>query len=83
MHIFYIFFLSIDKVLKPDLLYFGSRKIALEEKLPPALILTLTLNQTLTLTGGQFSRHPSRLIILNNLYFKFQLRDMIIAFLVK
>ena len=30
----------------------GSRKIA-----PSALILTLTLNQTLTLTGGQFSGH--------------------------
>ena len=28
------------------------RKIA-----PPALILTLILNQTLTLTGGQFSGH--------------------------
>ena len=26
-------------------------------KLPPALILTLILNQTLTLTGGQFSGH--------------------------
>ena len=24
---------------------------------PPALVLTLILNQTLTLTGGQFSRH--------------------------
>ena len=34
----------------------GSRKIAP----PPALILTLILNQTLTLTGGQFSRHCTR-----------------------
>ena len=30
----------------------GSRKIAPEENCPPALILTLILNQTLTLTGG-------------------------------
>ena len=35
----------------------GSRKIAPEENCPPALILTLILNQTLTLTGGQFSGH--------------------------
>ena len=33
----------------------GSRTIAPEENYPPALILTLTLNQTPTLTGGQFS----------------------------
>ena len=33
----------------------GSRKIAPEENCPPALILTLILNQTLTQTGGQFS----------------------------
>ena len=33
-----------------------SQKIAPEKNcLPPALILTLVLNQTLTLTGGQFS----------------------------
>ena len=43
----------------------GSRKIAPEENCPPALILTLILNQTLTLTGRQFSsgvifRTPSR-----------------------
>ena len=35
----------------------GSRKIAPEENYPPALILALILNQTLTLTGGQFSGH--------------------------
>ena len=29
-----------------------SRKIASEEDFPPALILTLILNQSLTLTGG-------------------------------
>ena len=34
---------------------YGSKKIAPEENCPPALILTLILNQTLTLTGGQFS----------------------------
>ena len=34
---------------------YGSRKIAPEENCPLALILTLILNQTLTLTGGQFS----------------------------
>ena len=33
----------------------GSRKIAPEENCPPALILTLIVSQTLTLTGGQFS----------------------------
>ena len=33
----------------------GSRKIAPEKNCPPALILTLILNQTLTLTGTQFS----------------------------
>ena len=33
----------------------GSRKTALNENGPPALILTLILNQTLTLTGEQFS----------------------------
>ena len=33
----------------------GSRTIAAEKKCPLALILTLTLNQTLTLIGGQFS----------------------------
>ena len=33
-----------------------SRKIP-RGKLPPALILTLIVNQTLTLTGGQFSGH--------------------------
>ena len=32
-----------------------SRKIAAEENFPPALILMLILNQTLTLPGGQFS----------------------------
>ena len=32
----------------------GSSTIAPEENCPPNLILTLTLNQTLTLTGGQF-----------------------------
>ena len=31
----------------------GSRKIDPEENCPPVLILTLILNQTLTLTGGQ------------------------------
>ena len=31
-----------------------SRKIASEENFAPALILTLILNQTLTLTGGNF-----------------------------
>ena len=36
----------------------GARKIAPDENCPPALILTLILNQTLTLTGGQFSGHP-------------------------
>ena len=35
--------------------YLGSRKIASEENCPPALILKLILNQTLTLTGVQFS----------------------------
>ena len=35
----------------------GSRKIALEENYPPALTLALILNQTLTLTGWQFSGH--------------------------
>ena len=34
----------------------GSRAIAPEENCPPTIILTLTLNQTLTLTGGQFPR---------------------------
>ena len=34
----------------------GSRKIAPEENCLPALILTLILNQTLTLTGGNFHR---------------------------
>ena len=34
-----------------------SRKIAAEENFPPALILMLILNQTLTLPGGQFSGH--------------------------
>ena len=33
----------------------GSRKIAPQENCPAALILMLILNQTLTLTGGQFS----------------------------
>ena len=33
----------------------GSRTIAPEEHCPPTLILTIILNQTLTLTGGQFS----------------------------
>ena len=33
----------------------GSRKIAPKENGPPALILTLILNQALTLTGVQFS----------------------------
>ena len=32
----------------------GSRKIANEENRPSTLILTLILNQTLTLTGGNF-----------------------------
>ena len=32
-----------------------SRKIAPEENCSPAAILTLVLNQTLTLTGGQIS----------------------------
>ena len=32
----------------------GSRTSATEENCPPTLILTLTLNQTLTLTGAQF-----------------------------
>ena len=35
--------------------FMGSRKIACKENCPPALILTLILSQTLTLTGGQFS----------------------------
>ena len=35
---------------------FGSRTIAPQESCPPTLILTLTLNQTLTLTGGNFPR---------------------------
>ena len=34
----------------------SSRKIAPEENCPPALILTLIVNQTLNLTGGQFSQ---------------------------
>ena len=33
----------------------GSRKIDPEENCAPTLILTLTLNQTLILTGAQFS----------------------------
>ena len=33
---------------------YGSSKIAPEEDCPPALILTLILNQTLTMTGEQF-----------------------------
>ena len=33
----------------------GSRTIAPEEDCLPTLILTIILNQTLTLTGGQFS----------------------------
>ena len=40
----------------------GSRTIAPEENCPPTLILTLTLNQTQTLTGGQFSRHPLKVL---------------------
>ena len=39
------------------ILLIGSRKITPKENCPPALIITLILNQTLTLTGGQFSRH--------------------------
>ena len=35
--------------------YFGSRTITPEENCPPTLKLTLTLNQTLTPTGEQFS----------------------------
>ena len=34
----------------------GYRKISPEENGTPALILTLILNQTLTLTGGNFPR---------------------------
>lgn len=34
---------------------YGSRTIAPEANYPPVLILTLTPNQTLTLTGVQFS----------------------------
>ena len=34
----------------------SSRKTVPEENYPPALILTLILNQTLTLTGGDFPR---------------------------
>ena len=36
------------------LIVYGSWKIAPEENCPPALILTLIVNQTLTLTGGNF-----------------------------
>ena len=35
-------------------IYFGSRAIAPEKNCPPTLILTLTLNKILTLTGGNF-----------------------------
>ena len=38
-----------------NVLIIGSRKIPPEENCPLALILTLFVNQTLTLTGGQFS----------------------------
>ena len=38
-----------------SIVFAGSRTIAPEENCPPTLILTLTLNQTLILTGGQFS----------------------------
>ena len=33
-----------------------SFKLRIEENCPPTLILTLTLNQALTLTGGNFPR---------------------------
>ena len=53
------------------ILLIGSRKIAPKENCPPALIITLILNQTLTLTGRQFSsgqfsgHHFKRLKYLN------------------
>ena len=53
----------------------GSRKIPHDENCPPALILTLILNQTLTLTGRQFSsgqfsgHHFKRLKYLNTFNF--------------
>ena len=46
---------SYNDVYLPWIIYLGSRKIAPEENCPSALILTLMLNQILTLTGGQFS----------------------------
>ena len=46
---------------------FGSRKISPEENCPLALILTLILNQTLTLTGEQFSGHHQIHTFNNNL----------------
>ena len=39
----------------PSLWFMVLGKLPPEENCPPTLILTLTLNQTLTLTGGQFS----------------------------
>ena len=41
--------------LKYRIVFNGSRKIVPEENPPPALILTLIVNQNLTLTVGQFS----------------------------
>ena len=38
----------------------GSKKIASEQNCPPALILTLILNQNVTLTGGNFSNTDRR-----------------------
>ena len=39
----------------PRVVDFYDEQISPEENFPPTLILTLTLNETLTLTRGQFS----------------------------
>ena len=46
---------QVEIKLKRHMSKLDSRKIAPEENCPPALILTLILNQTLTLNGRQFS----------------------------
>ena len=60
----------------------GSRKIALEQNCPLALILTLILNQTRTLTWGQFSsgaifRTPKKHMTLKSLFDSLLLKGMV------
>ena len=58
-------FRTLQKQSFADVFRNSSSSIVPEENCPPTLILTLTLNQNLTLTEGQFSGHLSTI---TNLY---------------